>query len=195
MTLVAATAAAADSIDDVDRLRHIGIRVLFGAIRAPSTAGTFLRSFTHGHALRSHAVHRQLLEVLTRQAPLPPGADQIGLRRHCPTHKPTPARPTGHPPREDGRAGSGGRVKSEEPGYPALMLSYALEILAPGPERTDIMVSMLIAQGLHLAVDSPKHLLQARQAGGCGLLSPTANAGSSTTERAATSETVDLPRE
>ena len=41
--------AGADSIDDLDLLRHGGMGRLFGGVRAPSTLGTFLRSFTHGH--------------------------------------------------------------------------------------------------------------------------------------------------
>lgn len=60
MTVVAAMAAGADSIDDVDRLRHTGMQTMFRGIRAPSTVGTLLRSFTHGHAL-------QLLEALLCQ--------------------------------------------------------------------------------------------------------------------------------
>lgn len=87
MTLVAAMAAGADSIDDVDRLRQTGMRAVFGGIRAPSTAGTFLRSFTHGHGLQLHAVHRQLLGALARQAPLLPGAEEVGYVDIDPTHK------------------------------------------------------------------------------------------------------------
>jgi hypothetical protein len=49
MTLIAAMCAGADSIDDADRLRHGAMGALFGGVRAPSTLGTFLRSFTHGH--------------------------------------------------------------------------------------------------------------------------------------------------
>ncbi|MDH6129894.1 hypothetical protein P3T39_006887, partial [Kitasatospora sp. GP82] len=44
MTLVAAMCAGADSIDDVDRLRHGAMGRLFTGVRAPSTLGTFLRS-------------------------------------------------------------------------------------------------------------------------------------------------------
>lgn len=87
MTLVAAMAAGADSIDDVDRLRHTGMHAMFGGIRAPSTVGTFLRSFTHGHGLQLHAVHRRLLAELARQAPLVPGADEVAFVDIDPTHK------------------------------------------------------------------------------------------------------------
>src|SRR4051794_38686608 len=46
MTLVAGMVAGADSIDDMDRLRHGAMARLFSGIRAPSTLGSFLRSFT-----------------------------------------------------------------------------------------------------------------------------------------------------
>jgi hypothetical protein len=39
MSLVAAMAAGADSVDDIDRLRHGGMGLLFDGTRAPSTAG------------------------------------------------------------------------------------------------------------------------------------------------------------
>ena len=47
--LVAGMVAGADSIDDMDLLRHGGMSRLFDQVRAPSTLGTFLRSFTFGH--------------------------------------------------------------------------------------------------------------------------------------------------
>ena len=46
VAVVAGMVAGADSIDDLDRLRHDGMARLFSGIRAPSTLGTFLRSFT-----------------------------------------------------------------------------------------------------------------------------------------------------
>ena len=46
--LVAGMAAGADSIDDMDLLRHGAMSRLFGGIRAPSTLGSHLRSFTWG---------------------------------------------------------------------------------------------------------------------------------------------------
>ncbi|SCF97695.1 hypothetical protein GA0115260_105432, partial [Streptomyces sp. MnatMP-M27] len=49
MSLVGGMAAGADSIDDMDRLRHGAMGRLFSRVRAPSTLGSFLRSFTHGH--------------------------------------------------------------------------------------------------------------------------------------------------
>ncbi len=47
--LVAGMVAGADSIDDMDVLRHGGMDRLFTGVRAPSTLGTFLRTFTFGH--------------------------------------------------------------------------------------------------------------------------------------------------
>lgn len=44
--------AGADSIDDLDVLRHGGMRKVIGGVRAPSTYGTFLRAFTFGHVRR-----------------------------------------------------------------------------------------------------------------------------------------------
>jgi hypothetical protein len=42
MSLVAGMVAGADSIADVDRLRHAGDHLVFERVRAPSTLGTFL---------------------------------------------------------------------------------------------------------------------------------------------------------
>jgi hypothetical protein len=87
ISLVAAMCAGADSIDDTDRLRHGAMPVAFTQVRAPSTLGTFLRSFTHGHGLQLHAVHRRFLTALARQAPLLPGADQVAFIDVDSTHK------------------------------------------------------------------------------------------------------------
>lgn len=46
--VVAGMIAGADSIDDLDVLRHGAMPALFGGIRAPWTLGSFLRSFTRG---------------------------------------------------------------------------------------------------------------------------------------------------
>ena len=55
-SVVGGMLAGADSIDDLDLLRHGGMGRLFDGIRAPSTLGTFLRSFTHGHVQQLDAV-------------------------------------------------------------------------------------------------------------------------------------------
>src|SRR5512143_552925 len=77
MSLVAGMVAGADSIEDVDRLRHAGNRRVFDRMRAPSTLGTFLRAFTHGHVQQLNAVLRESLVRLAEQVDLLPGADQV----------------------------------------------------------------------------------------------------------------------
>jgi hypothetical protein len=86
MSLVAGMLAGADSIDDIDRLRHGGMGLLFDGTRAPSTAGTFLRSFTHGHNRQLHAVHRAFLAELAAATQLLPGADQTTFVDIDPSH-------------------------------------------------------------------------------------------------------------
>ena len=76
MSLVGGMAAGADSIDDMDGLRHGAMGRLFSGVRALSTLGSFLRSFTHGHVKQLHAVARRFLPELARHTPLLPGADQ-----------------------------------------------------------------------------------------------------------------------
>ncbi len=77
--LVAGMAGGADSIDDMDVLRHGAMADLFGGIRAPSTLGSFLRSFTWGNARQLEAVHREFLAELARRAPLLPGKDVLAF--------------------------------------------------------------------------------------------------------------------
>jgi hypothetical protein len=54
--LVAGMIVGADSIDDMALLRHGGMGRLFDGVRAPSTLGTFLRTFTFGHVRQLDAV-------------------------------------------------------------------------------------------------------------------------------------------
>ena len=61
--------AGADSIDDLDLLRHGGMSKLFSGVRAPSTLGTFLRSFTHGHVQQLDKINAGLLAGLTTRVP------------------------------------------------------------------------------------------------------------------------------
>jgi len=77
--LVAGMAAGADSIDDMDLLRHGAMPELFDGVRAPSTLGSFLRSFTWGNVRQLEAAGRELLAELARLAPLLPGADQLAF--------------------------------------------------------------------------------------------------------------------
>ena len=77
--LVAGMAAGADSIDDMDLLRHGALPGLFGGIRAPSTLGSHLRSFTWGNVRQLEMVNRQLLGELARRAPLLPGKETLAF--------------------------------------------------------------------------------------------------------------------
>jgi hypothetical protein len=77
MSLLAGMVAGADSIEDVDRLRQTGNRFVFAEMRAPSTLGTFLRAFTHGHVQQLNAVLRASLLGLAARVDLLPGADQV----------------------------------------------------------------------------------------------------------------------
>ncbi len=74
--LVAGMVAGADSIEDMDLLRHGGMGRLFDGVRAPSTLGTFLRSFTFGHVRQVDAVASRFLVGLAKNAPILPGAAQ-----------------------------------------------------------------------------------------------------------------------
>ena len=62
MTLVASALAGGDCIDDADALRTGGTaRALGGTVKAPSTLGSFLRSFRWGHVRQLDRVSRELL--------------------------------------------------------------------------------------------------------------------------------------
>ena len=62
MALVASALAGGDCIDDADALRSGGTaRVLGCVVKAPSTLGTFLRSFRWGHVRQLDRVSRELL--------------------------------------------------------------------------------------------------------------------------------------
>jgi hypothetical protein len=77
--IVAGMVAGADSIEDLDLLRHGAMGRLFGGIRAPSTLGSFLRAFTWGNVRQLEAAGRLLLARLARCAPLLPGADVLAF--------------------------------------------------------------------------------------------------------------------
>ena len=62
LTLVASALAGGDCIDDADALRAGGTEQVLGyVIKAPSTVGTFLRSFRWGHVRQLDRVSRELL--------------------------------------------------------------------------------------------------------------------------------------
>jgi hypothetical protein len=77
--LVAGMIAGADSIDHMGLLRHGAMPALFGGVRAPSTLGSFLRSFTWGNVLQLEKVSRLLLAELASRTPLLPGKDVLAF--------------------------------------------------------------------------------------------------------------------
>ncbi len=103
MTLVASALAGGDCIDDADVLRAGGTaRVLGFTAKAPSTLGTFLRSFRWGHVRQLDRVSRELLArvwktgaapVQSQPVPEPPESEFLfvsdapvcGGVSHCPS--------------------------------------------------------------------------------------------------------------
>ncbi|MFG1711329.1 IS1380 family transposase [Nonomuraea sp. M3C6] len=77
--IVAGMACGADSIDDLDVLRHGGMDKLFDGVRAPSTLGSFLRAFTWGNVRQLDKVARLLLAALADRTPLLPGAQVLAF--------------------------------------------------------------------------------------------------------------------
>jgi len=72
--------AGADCIDDLDVLRHGGMGKVFSRVRAPSTVGTFLRSFSFGHVRQLDAVHSRVLAGLATAVPrLLAGTDALAF--------------------------------------------------------------------------------------------------------------------
>ncbi len=68
--LVAGMPAGADSIADLDVLRHAATARLIGGVRAPSTLGTFLRAFRFGHVRQLDAVASRFTAALATHAPI-----------------------------------------------------------------------------------------------------------------------------
>lgn len=75
--VVAGMVVGADSISDLDLLRHGGMGRLFTGARAPSTLGTFLRAFRFGHVRQLDAVASRVVTGLAHRAPLLPGAAEL----------------------------------------------------------------------------------------------------------------------
>ena len=87
--VVAGMVAGADSIDDLDRLRHGGMGRLFTGIRAPSTLGTFLRAFTFGHVRQLDKVAATVLVNVAGHTPLLGDVDRVCFVDVDDTVKPT----------------------------------------------------------------------------------------------------------
>jgi hypothetical protein len=77
--LVAGMAAGADSIEDMGLLRHGAMMSLFGGIRAPSTLGSHLRSYTWGNVSQLEKAGGEFLVNLAGRAPLLPGAQTLAF--------------------------------------------------------------------------------------------------------------------
>lgn len=78
-SIVAGMVAGADSIEDLDVIRHGGLPRLFTGMRAPSTLGTFLRDFTIGHNAQLENVLAATLARLRQLTPLLPGVDTLAF--------------------------------------------------------------------------------------------------------------------
>lgn len=68
-SLVAGMIAGADSISDMDLLRHGGMGRAFTKHRAPTTLGTHLRGYTFGHVRQLDAVASRVLAGLAAKVP------------------------------------------------------------------------------------------------------------------------------
>ncbi|MGW2940089.1 IS1380 family transposase [Streptomyces sp. NPDC001156] len=77
LSIVAGMVAGADSIDDLDVLRHGGLPRLFGGVRAPSTLGTFLRAFTWGHVRQLESATRAFVCRLAAHTGFVPLGDEV----------------------------------------------------------------------------------------------------------------------
>ena len=101
--------AGADSIDDMDLSRHGALPDLFGGIRAPSTLGSHLRSFTWENVRQVEVVNRQLPGELARRTPLLPGRGTLAFIDIDAMQK----RVYGH--RKQGAAFGHTKIQTEEP--------------------------------------------------------------------------------
>ncbi len=113
--LVAGMAAGADSIDGMDLLRHGAMPGLFGGIRAPSTLGSHLRSYTWGNVRQVEMVNRLLLAELARRAPLLPGP-WPALPTARPAVRPSAVTSSTSPPAPPGTATGTSRCTCPRPG-------------------------------------------------------------------------------
>jgi hypothetical protein len=75
--LIAGMVAGADSISDLDVLRHGGMDRVFGGLRAATTLGTHLRGYQFGHVRQLDAVATRLFARLAVLSPILDGAQQV----------------------------------------------------------------------------------------------------------------------
>ncbi len=76
-SLVAGMIAGADSIADMDLLRHGGMDRIFTGIYAPSTLGSFLRAFRFGHVRQLDAVATRVVAGLASESPVLTGVGEV----------------------------------------------------------------------------------------------------------------------
>src|SRR4051812_21762398 len=95
-SLVAGMAAGADSIDDMALLRHGGMGKVFTGAYAPSTLGSFLRSFTFGHVRQADAVASRFLLNLAEHTELLGSPEASRAARLTGGHRSGAARPRRH---------------------------------------------------------------------------------------------------
>ena len=74
--LVAGMVAGADSIEGMALLRHGGM-ARFTGLSAPSTLGSFLRTFAFGHVRQLDAVAARIVSDLAGRTPVLPDAERI----------------------------------------------------------------------------------------------------------------------
>lgn len=76
--LVGGMVAGADSISDMDLVRHGGMGRAFSELRAPTTLGTHLRGYKFGHVRQLDAIASRLLAALAARVPaLVSGVDEM----------------------------------------------------------------------------------------------------------------------
>jgi hypothetical protein len=159
LSLLAGMVAGADSIDDMDLLRHGGMDRLFGGVRAPSTLGTFLRAFTFGHVRQLDAVASRLLINLACRAPLLAGAGELAYVDVDDTVKPT----FGYAKQGAGRGYTG--VKGLNALLATISTASSRPVIAAARLRKGSTSS---ASGAHRFVADA--LITAKAAGACGTL-------------------------
>jgi len=87
MTVIHSALAGGDSIDDCDALRAGSTQAVLGhAVLAPSTLGTFLRSFTWGHARQLDRVSAELM-ARAWQAGAGPGDTPVTIDIYSSIHE------------------------------------------------------------------------------------------------------------
>jgi hypothetical protein len=159
VALVAGMVAGADSINDMDLLRHGGMTRLFTDVRAPSTLGTFLRLFTFGHVRQLDAVAAGFLGRLAAATPILAGVEKIAFLDIDDTVRQT----YGYAKQGTGRGYTG--VK----GLNALLATISTPLSAP------VIAATRLRQGSTNSVRGAAKLLAdalatARRAGATGLL-------------------------